>query len=648
MLTVRRASWGRSLVSVVGVLGVLGAAVVMGPVMLSASDPASAMVGARPPGGSYRALSPARVADTRTGLGGVPRGPTRRLVLSTAGRAGVPGGVMSGVSAVAVNITVRPGSVGGFVTAYPTGSPRPPTSNVNFARGRTVAQLAVVPVNRAGQLTIEASAPAEFVVDIEGYFTTPEAASTRGLFNPLDPARIMDSRPGAGAGAIGPGGTAVVQVTGRGGVPATGVSAVVINTTITGPTKVGYVTDYPTGTPRPLTSTVNFAPGQTVANRAIVPVGTGGTISLYNDSGVTRPVIDVTGYLTDGVVNTTGGFFVPITASRVVDTRFWQTTSYPSNARVRTQKIAGQKCVLAPARTLCGRVLVPPVTALPRPVAVLLNITAVPSGRSGYLTAFPADSVTPPSSDVTFSNTVDASSLAFVSLGSRGELSVRDSGGFADVVADISGYFVLPAITLQPFTLPHVTLPHVTSPHVTLPHVTLPPVPSPPVTLPPVTLPTGGAGQVPGHKGLSSGLGVAARPVQVPLAATPLSSPPRPSGRSTGATGATAAQPTQPTASSSAAVIRASVAPFGQAETPAAPLAQPQPGVTAPSRPAGLRTALSRAAQPVTDLRLTAAAIPRSRSPRSAIPCSRSRAPGQGDSQRRHPDDGSSHARAGG
>jgi hypothetical protein len=636
MLTERRTFWGRSLVSV------LVAVVVLGPVMLLASVPASALLGARPPGGSYQALTPARVADTRTGLGGVPRGPTRRLVVSIAGRAGVPGSVMSGVGAVAVNITVRSGSVGGIVTAYPTGSPRPPTSNVTFARWQTVAQMAVVPVNRAGQLTIEATAPIQLVVDLEGYFTTPEAASTRGLFNPLEPARIMDSRSGSGGGAVGPGGIAVVQVTGRGDVPATGVSAVVINTTIVGPTKAGYVTDYPTGSARPTTSTVSFAAGQTVANRAIVPVGAGGKISIYNDSGVAWPVIDVTGYLTDGVVNSTGGYYVPITASRVVDTRFWQTSSYPSTATLKTQKIAGQRCVLTPARSVCSRVLVPPITALPRPVAALLTITAVPKGRSGYLTVFPAGSVTPPSSDVNFSSTGAASTLALVSLGSRGEISVRASGGLADVVADVSGYFVLSPVTVRPLTVPTVH----------------------PPALPSVTLTTGGAGQATGRGNGLSGRPAPVTSVAPPRSPTPLT-PPRPPGTRAGATSATSAQPAPPLALRSAAAIRPSLAPLSRTEPPVTTLARtPPPGVS----PSGTRqpgTALSGTAQAGTPLSGTESpviVVRRTERPPTALwrtwrtltdssvtpgletPRSRAQTHHQGHTDRRQPEDGSSRS----
>lgn len=426
------------------IIGGLGALLLAGFLTVFASGPANAVVRVSAPGGSYEAVRPARIVDTRTGLGAPSTGPTRMLVVATAGRAGVPA---TGVSAVAVNITVIGGSVPGYVSAYPAGSGGPRTSDVNFERWQTLARMAVVPVDAAGRLTLDASAPAQLVVDVEGYFTSPQAATTRGLFNPVNPSRLMDSRGGRPASpALGPGGLWVLQVTGRGGVPAAGVSAVVINTTVIGPSKNGYVTDFPSGSPRPATSTIDFSQGQNLSNRAIVPVGPGGRISIYNSAGTTLLAIDVTGYFTDGVINKVGGYYVTVPASRMVDTRYWRTTSYMSTPSLKIQKIAGQRCVLFPAKTSCGRALVPPVTAVPRPIAVLLNITAVPMGPGGRLTAFAADSVQPLTSDVNYTGSAAVSDLAFVALTSQGEVSVHVSGGPADVVEDVRGYFVLPAI----------------------------------------------------------------------------------------------------------------------------------------------------------------------------------------------------------
>ena len=63
------------------------------------------------------------------------------------------------------------------------------------------------------------------------------------------------------------------------------VGAVVLNVTVTQPTRAGWVTVFPDGTSRPATSNVNFVAGATVANLVVVPVGSDGSVDLYNGSG---------------------------------------------------------------------------------------------------------------------------------------------------------------------------------------------------------------------------------------------------------------------------------------------------------------------------------------------------------------------------
>jgi hypothetical protein len=60
-----------------------------------------------------------------------------------------------------------------------------------------------------------------------------------GGFTAVTPARILDTRSGLGAPAakVGPASVLELQVNGRGGVPATGVSAVALNVTVTEPAR---------------------------------------------------------------------------------------------------------------------------------------------------------------------------------------------------------------------------------------------------------------------------------------------------------------------------------------------------------------------------------------------------------------------------
>ncbi|MHB1891808.1 MAG: hypothetical protein ACYCUF_13115, partial [Acidimicrobiales bacterium] len=96
-----------------------------------------------------------------------------------------------------------------------------------------------------------------------------------------------------------------VQVSGLGGVP-TDATAVIVNLTATDTTASSYLTAAPSGAAssaqpagatRPLTTVLAWAAGQSVADLAIVPVGSGGQMSLYNTSGSADVVVDVLGWL---------------------------------------------------------------------------------------------------------------------------------------------------------------------------------------------------------------------------------------------------------------------------------------------------------------------------------------------------------------
>ena len=123
----------------------------------------------------------------------------------------------------------------------------------------------------------------------------PPASGTTVMLNPN---RIADSRMTLSFPTFQPGWSQDLQVAGRGGVPLTGVAAVVLNVTAVGPQRGGYLTVWPFGTTRQWTSSVNFAAGQNIANTVIVRVSSDGTISIYNGSGGNVDVlVDVEGYI---------------------------------------------------------------------------------------------------------------------------------------------------------------------------------------------------------------------------------------------------------------------------------------------------------------------------------------------------------------
>jgi hypothetical protein len=121
-----------------------------------------------------------------------------------------------------------------------------------------------------------------------------------GGYQAVGPVRLLDTRPASLVGYSGtkPGDGAVVrvQIAGNAGIPASGVSAVVVNLTATEADAAGFVTAWAAATERPFTSSLNLdRQGQTRPNQAIVPVGSDGGILLYTLHG-THLIVDAFGY----------------------------------------------------------------------------------------------------------------------------------------------------------------------------------------------------------------------------------------------------------------------------------------------------------------------------------------------------------------
>src|SRR5258708_19181692 len=94
---------------------------------------------------------------------------------------------------------------------------------------------------------------------------------------------------------VGGGASVSLQVAGTNGVPASGVTAVVLNVTVTGPTANSYLTVYPDGRPRPGTASLHFSNAETRPNLVIVPV-VNSKGDFYNAAGTVNIIADMTGY----------------------------------------------------------------------------------------------------------------------------------------------------------------------------------------------------------------------------------------------------------------------------------------------------------------------------------------------------------------
>jgi hypothetical protein len=70
-----------------------------------------------------------------------------------------------------------------------------------------------------------------------------------------------------------------------------------LNVTVTQPAAGGDLRIFPGGAAMPETSAINFGPGQTRANNALVNLGVGGAIAVQNDApGTVHLIVDVNGY----------------------------------------------------------------------------------------------------------------------------------------------------------------------------------------------------------------------------------------------------------------------------------------------------------------------------------------------------------------
>lgn len=242
-------------------------------------------------------VTPCRVADTRnpTSPFGAPllaAGQSRDFQI-----AGAVCGVPIEARAYALNMTAVPSAALTFLTVWPAGQQRPGVSTLNAPTGTVVANAAIVPTGANGAISVFATDNTHLVIDINGYFAPPSAAG--GLqFYTLNPCRISDTRNAAGplGGprlAAGQGRTFnVLQSPCQ--VP-TGSRAYSLNATVVPPAALDYLTLWPAGQTQPLVSTLNAFDGSVMANAALLPAGSDGSVAAFGPQA-TDLVLDINGY----------------------------------------------------------------------------------------------------------------------------------------------------------------------------------------------------------------------------------------------------------------------------------------------------------------------------------------------------------------
>jgi autotransporter family porin len=125
--------------------------------------------------GSVKSLTPARLLDTRTGLGGttgrIASGATARLQVT--GRGNVPDRAIG----AAVNVVAVEGRGDGFLTLWPCDAEYPLASTMNMWSGITRSNQAVIKLSDSGELCIRPTtangSTLDVVIDVVGYVAGP-------------------------------------------------------------------------------------------------------------------------------------------------------------------------------------------------------------------------------------------------------------------------------------------------------------------------------------------------------------------------------------------------------------------------------------------------------------------------------------------
>jgi hypothetical protein len=239
------------------------------------------------PGGNARLFTivPDRVFDSR-GPGGAPVGTGQTIDVQIAGTARVP----VGSTAAILNVTATDAVAPGFLTVFPSDRAQPPVSSVNFEVGDARPNSVIAPIGADGKIKIFASAQANVIVDVMGWF----GAAGQSEYVEVPSTRLFDTRQPANGGVKVPaGGTIHVQVVGP--VVPPNARSVVLNVTATQPDAAGFLTVYPGNAAQPPTSNVNYLKGQTIPNAVIVGLGPTGTVDIFSSSR-SDVIVDVVGY----------------------------------------------------------------------------------------------------------------------------------------------------------------------------------------------------------------------------------------------------------------------------------------------------------------------------------------------------------------
>ncbi len=237
------------------------------------------------------------------------------------------------------------------------------------------------------------------------------SAIAPGVFSPMQPVRIADTRP---SGFISTDNPLVIDLKGTFGLPNVGLGAVALNVTATGATQDGYVTAWPCADTKPPTSSVNYAAGEDIPNTVIAAPDQYGKVCLDSSTPVNL-IADLSGWFLNG-----DGLHT-FTPQRAFDTRQTGLVITPDTPY---------------AFQMTGNFGIPTTVAN----SVVLNVTATGATAPGYVTVWPCNQPQPYTSNLNYLPYQNIPNAVIATIDSNGQVCFASSSP-TFLITDISGWF---------------------------------------------------------------------------------------------------------------------------------------------------------------------------------------------------------------
>ncbi len=317
------------------------------------------------------------------------------------------------------------------------------------AIGVTVAMAAMVVPFALAQPAVAATRPL-VVAAPTAHTESTTTAPVPGSYTPVTPYRVCDTRPagngivsnqcnddstGAGQGPLTAGAIRVITVDSFGGLPPSGVTAVVVNVTAVAPTISTFLSIFPDGVPNPGTSNLNPSAGTALANLVEVGVSTAGKIDVFNVVGTVNVVVDIEGYVSAAPT----GLYTPTTPLRICDTRAPGPGVAPNRCNTAGLSPIGPESTRTFAVSGYGSPV--PGTGVS---AVVFNLTAIAPTVSTVLTAFAAGTAKPNASNLNLAAHTALPNRVIVPVTCTGgacSVSIWNGAGSVNIAVDLDGWF---------------------------------------------------------------------------------------------------------------------------------------------------------------------------------------------------------------